>query len=352
MTAMGKSLGEARAELSPAQNLAYFLASVLRSPGFWLIFVLMVVAIIYGATGGAIRRETWFTVLLFVGLASSLNILLGYTGYVSFGHIVFFGWGGYIGFFLLDVLGWHIVPAALAGGVASGLLAYVLGLAILRLRGAYFALATIGINEAMKALIVNLDFLGGPTGMELNFSIYQNYGGAAQALWFVYYATALVAFIVILTSFFVKKSKFGLGLMAIREDEDAAEVMGVVAPRSKTWAYVLSAVFPGILGTLFFFKQGIIEPGSAFRLHMSIELLVMVMLGGSGTVLGPILGAGAYQFLRGTLLTSDLEVLGMRIKDIQLAVAGLLLLLIVLFIPVGAVGWLRARSAVLRRILE
>jgi len=163
---------------------------------------------------------------------------------------------------------------------------------------------------------------------------------------------AVIALLVVMLSFFVKKSKFGLGLMAIREDEDAAEVMGVTAPRAKTYAYVLSAIFPGILGVLFFFKQGVIEPGSAFRLHMSIELLVMVMLGGAGTVLGPILGAGVYQILRGSLLTSNLHLGGLRIRDVQLAVAGMLLLLIILFIPTGAVGWLRSRSSFLRRVLE
>lgn len=324
-----------------------------RNPGLWIaLIVVVVLALLPLVTRSASLRETLFNVLLSVALASSLNILLGYTGYVSFGHIVFFGLGGYVGFYLIDEAGWHLLPAALAGGLASALLAFLLGLAILRLRGAYFALATIGINEAMKALVVNLPFLGGPTGMELNFQVYRQYGGPAQMLWTVYAAVAVLAAIVVVVSLLVKKSKFGLGLMAIREDEDAAEVMGVTAPRAKTYAYILSALFPGILGALFFFKQGVIEPGSAFRLHMSIELLVMVMLGGAGTVLGPILGAGVYQWLRVSLLTSNIELLGMRIRDIQLAVAGLLLLLIVLFIPVGAIGWLRSRSATLRRVLE
>lgn len=324
----------------------------LLTPGLAVILVAVGAAMIYGATGGAARREGWYTVLLFVGLASSLNILLGYTGYVSFGHIVFFGFGGYIGFFAIYQLGWNLLPAALLGGAAAALLALGLGLAILRLRGAYFALATIGINEAMKALVINIPALGGPNGMVLNFGIYADYGGAAQAQWIVYWATALLTLLVVLTSYFVKKSKFGLGLMAIREDEDAAEVMGVVAPRAKTWAYVISALFPGILGVLFFFKASNIEPAAAFNLHRSIELLVMVMLGGQGTVLGPILGAGGYQLLRTTLLTSDLALFGLKIKDIQLAVAGLLLLIIVLFIPVGFIGWLRSRSIRLRRWLE
>jgi branched-chain amino acid transport system permease protein len=121
--------------------------------------------------------------------------------------------------------------------------------------------------------------------------------------------------------------------------------MGVFTPDTKTWAYVLSAIFPGMVGVLFYFKNGNIEPGDAFRLHFSIELLVMVMLGGYGTVLGPILGAAGYQRLRGFLLTSPL------FKNIQLSVAGALLLLIILFIPAGAVGWIRNRVPGLRRVL-
>ena len=319
----------------------------LRNPGMWIaLAVVVVIASLPALRGNAAARETTFTILMAMALASSLNILLGYTGYVSFGNIVFFGLGGYMGFWAIDELGWNLLPAALLGGAVAGLLALLLGLSILRLRGAYFALATIGINEAMKALVINLDFLGGPVGMELNFSVYKQYGGPGQMLWMVYWAVAAITVVVVVVSFLVKKSKFGLGLMAIREDEDAAEVMGVVAPRFKTYAYVLSAVFPGMVGVLFFFKQGVIEPGSAFRLHASVELLVEVMLGGAGTVLGPLIGAAAYQTLRSTLLTSEV------FRDIQLVVAGVLLLLIVLFIPAGAVGWLRSRSASLRRILE
>ena len=296
-------------------------------------------------TGKAAARESVFTILKAITLASSLNILLGYTGYVSFGHIVFYGFGGYIGFFLLTSQGWPLWAAMLAGGVASGLLAFLLGKAILRLRGAYFALATIGVNEAMRSLINKLDFLGGPTGLTLNFKAYLDYGGASKALEMAFYVLAVIAIFTIITSYLVRMSKFGLGLLAIRENEDAAEVMGVNAPDAKTWAYVLSAIVPGIVGVLFFFKNGNVEPNDAFPLHASIELLVMVMLGGQGTVLGPILGAFAYQGMRGFLVTNAF------FKDIQLSVSGALLLMIVLFIPSGAVGWLRQRLPALRRIL-
>ena len=291
------------------------------------------------------NRESAFTILKAIALASSLNILLGYTGYVSFGHIVFYGFGGYVGLYFVNEQGWSIWASILVGGLSSGILAFLLGKAILRLRGAYFALATIGINEAMKAFVNNFDLFGGPIGMTLNFSVYKAYGNAAEALKLSFYIMVGLTFIALIISHIVRTSKFGLGLQAIRENEDAAEVMGVVAPDAKTWAYVLSAIIPGMVGVLFFFKNGNVEPHVAFPLHQSIELLVMVMLGGQGTVLGPILGAFAYQGMRGYLVTNDF------FKDIQLSVSGVLLLLIVLFIPAGAVGWLRQRIPVIRRVL-
>ncbi len=320
---------------------------LLRSPGLWLSLILTLAIGIWPAIiNNAAAREVSFTVLMAIALASSLNILLGYTGYVSFGHIVFFGMGGYIGIYLMDAHNTSLFVAMAAGGLASGLLAFLLGKAILRLRGAYFALATIGINEAARAFVNNFEPFGGPTGLSLNFRVYDAYGGAMQALWITYWTTLVLAVLVILASYLIKSSKFGLGLMAIRENEDAAEVMGVAAPSAKTWAYVLSAIVPGMIGVLFFFKNGNVEPGDAFRLHTSIETLVMVMLGGNGTILGPLIGAGVYQRLRGLLLINPL------FKNIQLAVAGVLLLAIILFVPSGLVGWVRQRFPRLRRMLE
>ena len=297
-------------------------------------------------TESAANREVVFTIFRAIALAASLNILLGYTGYVSFGHIVFFGFGGYIGFYFLTQHGLSLWPSMLIGGIASGILAFLVGKAILRLRGAYFALATIGVNEAVRAFINNFDPLGGPIGLYMNFKVYKDYGGPAEALQMVFYMMLAITIAVVVVSFLVRTSKFGLGLLAIREDEDAAEVIGVVAPNAKTWAYVLSAIFPGIIGVLFFFKNGSVEPHPAFPLHLSIETIVMVMLGGQGTVLGPILGATAYQRLRGYLVTSPI------FGDIQLSVAGFFLLVIVLFVPSGVVGWLRNRFPKLRSVLQ
>jgi branched-chain amino acid transport system permease protein len=319
-------------------------AALRRNYGIWLILLIILLVGLWPVlTDSAATREVIFTVLLSVALASSLNIILGYTGYVSFGHIVFFGLGGYVGLYLLNSLGvplWFAIPG---GGLASGLLAFLLGKAILRLRGGYFALATIGVNEAMRAFINNFKPFGGAIGISLNFKIYKAYGGATEALWLAYYLLLALAMLAIIISYVVKSSKFGLGLFAIRENEDAAEVMGVVTPDAKTWAYVLSAIIPGMVGVLFYFKNGNIEPGDAFRLHFSIELLVMVMLGGYGTVTGPILGAAGYQRLRGLLLTTP------GLKNFQLVIAGVLLLAIILFIPSGAIGWLRNRFPALRK---
>lgn len=181
--------------------------------------------------------------------------------------------------------------------------------------------------------------------MTLNFRIYDSYGGAANALWLAYYVVFALALLAVFLNFMIKSSKFGLGLMTIREDEDAAEVVGVVTPDFKTWAFVLSAILPGIIGTLFFFKNGNIEPGDAFRLDSSIEMLVIVMLGGQGSVFGPVLGAAGYEGLREFLLTSSV------FKNVQLSVAGALLLIIILFIPGGLVGWLRQKLPRIREIL-
>jgi branched-chain amino acid transport system permease protein len=318
-----------------------------RYPAFWLTLGLVTAGGLAAfLTRSATLREDMFLLLMYVILASSLNLLLGYTGYVNFGHIVFFGLGGYVGFYAMSRHGWPLWWAALAGGLASGLLAFFLGAAVLRLRGAYFALATIGVNEAVRAFINNFTPFGGPTGMSLNFSVYEAYGGPANALWLTFGAVFALTLLVLAVSFVVKFSRFGLGLMAIREDEDAAMVMGVRTPLTKTWAFVLSAIFPGIVGVLFFFKNGNVEPGDAFRLQMSIETIVMVMLGGQGTVLGPVIGSATYERLRGYLLTSPL------FKDLHLALAGLLLLIIVLFVPAGLIGWLRLRFPRLRRVLE
>ena len=311
-----------------------------------VVVVLAVLAAIPILTSNPSMREELFLVFMLVTLASSINIIMGYTGYVSFGHIVFFGLGGYFSFYLMQEQGWHFIAALLAAAVPSALIALLIGIPILRLRGAYFALATVGINEATKTAINNFDPFGGAVGMFFNFSIYAQYGGAKAAGELAYYAMTLIALSTIAASYAIKRSKFGLALMAIREDQDVAMVVGVDPARAKVTAYVISAAFPAMAGAAFFFKNGIIEPGQAFDLLRSIESLVMVVLGGIGTVAGPIVGAAVYEWLRGFLITNA------AFANFQLAIAGLLLLLTVLFVTAGLVGWLRNRFPVLRGYIQ
>lgn len=304
-----------------------------------LIAILAAIPIL---TSNPSMREELFLVFMLVTLASSINIIMGYTGYVSFGHIVFFGLGGYFAFYLMQVQGWHFLAALVAGVFPSALIAFLIGTAILRLRGAYFALATVGINEAMRVFFNNFEPTGGAVGMFFNFSVYLQYGGAKSAAELAYYTMTVVAIATIGASYAIKRSKFGLALMAIREDQDVAMVVGIDPARAKVAAYVISAVFPAMAGATFFFKNGIIEPGVAFELLRSIESLVMVVLGGIGTVAGPIVGAAVYEWLRGFLITNP------TLANFQLFLAGLLLLVVVLFVTAGLVGWLRNRFPVLR----
>ncbi len=307
-----------------------------------IVLVFLILAAMPSITGNPTMREELFLMFMLITLASSINIIMGYTGYVSFGHIVFFGLGGYFAFYLMQVQGWHFIPALIAAAIPSALIALAIGIPILRLRGAYFALATVGVNEAMRVVFNNWDAFGGAIGMFFNFSIYSQYGGASQARDLGYYAMAIVATATVAASYWIKRSKFGLSLMAIREDQDVAMVVGIDPARAKVAAYVVSAVFPAMAGAAFFFRNGIIEPNVAFELQRSIESLVMVVLGGIGTVAGPIVGAAVYEWLRGFLITSP------TLASFQLFLAGLLLLIVVLFVTAGLVGWLRNRFPVLR----
>lgn len=311
-----------------------------------LLALVAAVALFPIVTGNVSLREELFLVFMLVTLASSINIIMGYTGYVSFGHIVFFGIGGYMAFWLMFAQSWHFLIAAVAGAIPAALIAALIGIPILRLRGAYFALATVGINEAMRSFVLNFEPFGGAVGMFFNFSVYDAYGGAAKAGQLAYYTMTAIALGTIATSYLVKRSKFGLSLMAIREDQDAAMVAGIDPARAKVVAYVISAFFPALAGAAFFFKNGIIEPGHAFDLVRSIESLVMVVLGGVGTVAGPIVGATLYEWLRGFLITNA------TLANFQLFLAGLLLLLTVLFVTAGLVGWLRDRFPGIRSYVQ
>jgi branched-chain amino acid transport system permease protein len=319
----------------------------LERPFPWLIVALTVAcAVVPYWTDDVSLRESLLLAAVYVTLASNLNLMIGYAGYVNFGNIVFFGLGGYTCVYLATVWHWHLVISAIVGGIFVSILALVFGLGILRLRGAYFALATIGVNEAVHAFVVNFEPWGGATGIYLSMDAYEPLGGPMKGLWIAYFLIVLIMGLSLLLSYGIKTSKFGLGLMAIGENEDAASVLGVPTPLYKAMVYSVSAFLPAVVGGIYFFKSGIIEPASAFDLTASIEAIVMVMLGGAGTVAGPAIGAFLYEELRGYLLFSE------TFSHLQLVLAGLLLLVIVLFVPGGLMGWIYARLPRLRRWLQ
>jgi branched-chain amino acid transport system permease protein len=318
-----------------------------RRPLPWLVVaVALGVALVPYLRDDVELRESLMLAAVYVILASNLNLMIGYAGYVNFGNIVFFGLGGYVGVYLVSAWHWPLVAAAVAGGVAVSAFTLLFGLGILRLRGAFFALATIGINEAVRQLVTNFEPWGGASGIYLPFDAYAPLGGPMRSLWVSYFVIVAVMALSLLLSFAIRNSKFGLGLLAIGQNEDAAATLGVPTPLFKALVYSTSALLPALAGAVYFFKSGIIEPGSAFNLGQSIEAIVMVMLGGQGTVVGPALGAFLYEELRGALLTAE------AFSHFQLVIAGALLLVIVLFVPGGLMGFLHDRWPRLRRWLE
>ncbi|HXZ53742.1 MAG TPA: branched-chain amino acid ABC transporter permease [Burkholderiales bacterium] len=321
--------------------------AILRRPFFWIIAAVIAAFAVTPSVGNNIElRESLVLAAVYITLASNINMILGYAGYVNFGSIVFFGLGGYFCVWLMSAHSWPLAAALVAGGIAVSALALFFGLGILRLRGVYFALSTIGVNEAVMAFVANFGPWGGSTGIYLSPELFGPLGGPARALWVIYYLLVALMGASLYLSYAVKRSKFGLGLLAIGQNEDAAVVLGVPAPRYKAIVYSLSAFLPALAGGLYFFKSAYIQPPDAFDLNFSTETIVVAMLGGQGTVTGPALGAFLYEELRGWLLTSP------TFSHFQLVVAGVLLLAIVLFAPGGLMGLLYRLWPRLRSFLE
>ena len=320
---------------------------MLRRPFFWIMALVIAAFVAAPLIGDNVElRESLLLAAVYITLASNLNLMLGYAGYINFGSIVFFGLGGYINVYLISALNWPLAAAELAAGIAVSLLALLFGLGILRLRGAFFALATIGINEGVQAFVANFEPWGGSAGLYLPTTISAPLGGPMRALWVIYFLLVAVMGASLYLSYAVKTSKFGLGLMAIGQNEDAAVVLGVPAPLYKALAYSLSAFLPALAGGLFFFKSAFIQPADAFDLGLSTEAMVIVMLGGRGTISGAAIGAYLYEELRGFLLTSQ------TFSNFQLVVSGVLLLVIVLFVPGGLMGWIYGRWPRMKQVFE
>ena len=318
-----------------------------RCPFFWIIALVIAVFACAPAIGNNVGlRESLALAAVYIVLASNLNLMLGYTGYVNFGSIVFFGLGGYICVWLVSSYRWPLALSLLAAGIGVSGLALFFGFGILRLRGPFFALSTIGVNEAVQAFVENFGPWGGSSGIYISPQVFQPLGGPARALWIIYFLLVAAMGASLYLSYAIKTSKFGLGLLAIGQNEDAAAILGVPTPRYKALVYSVSAFLPAIAGGLYFFKSAFIQPSDAFDLSLSTEALVVAMLGGQGTVTGVALGAYLYEELRGYLLTST------SFSNFQLVIAGVLLLVIVLFFPSGLMGFIYSRFPSTQKVLE
>jgi branched-chain amino acid transport system permease protein len=296
-----------------------------------LVAVLAVTALLMPRFASEYQQSFLLQLFMMVALAQAWNLISGMTGYVSFGHAAFFGIGAYAGTLLLQSgVAWWLA-ALQAAGIAA-LIAVPLGLLTLRLRGPYFAIAMLGLNELGRiTATLWVDVTRGGNGITLSPAI-------LPSLTVNYYAMFALAAGAVALAAWVYHRRLGLELRAIRDDEGAAEMVGVNTTRNKLTAFVLSALIPGAVGAVYAYYTSYISPSSVFAAALNIQMIVMVILGGSGTVWGPVLGAALVMSLR--------ELLWANFPALHLAALGALLLACVLFLPGGllSLGQRRRRS--------
>jgi branched-chain amino acid transport system permease protein len=270
--------------------------------------------------------------MIYALLALGLNLLMGYAGQISVGHAAFFGIGAYTSAILCVDHGWTFwtaLPAAIATATFFGL---VLGIPTLRLRGHYLILATLGFGEIVRLILQNWHpMTKGPTGIVGIPAIQLGSYSLAVEQRFFYVALAFLLIGIIVTHRVIK-SRSGLELVSVRDNELVAELVGVNTTRVKLLAFTLSAAFAGVAGSLYAHMVSSISP-DVFTFEVSVAVLMMVILGGAGSVYGPILGA---------LVLTALPELLRDFKELYLIFYGVGILLLVVFLPKGVAGvWAR-----------
>ncbi len=293
-----------------------------------VIMVALFAALPFALTGFWVRVMT--NVFMFAALAQSVNVIAGFTGYADFGNVVYFGIGAYATGFLMKQDAPFPVAVA-AGALICATLAIVLGLPILRLKGHYFAIATIGVMEGTRELVNNMGFLGGGSG--LNVSLIRMAPQQFSAL--IYFAMLGLMLAYTLGVFVLSRSSLGYSLRAIRADEQAAAVMGVNTTRTKATAWAISAACSAIVGGVYAVWVGFIQPAVVFDVVTGTQYFMMMLLGGPGTVLGPVLGGFILQLLGVTVWSQFLRG--------HMAILGVVIVLVVLFLPNGLMHALRGR---------
>jgi branched-chain amino acid transport system permease protein len=264
---------------------------------FLFIGLVLLVLILIPLVSNNFLIRFWTDILMFAIMASAWNIIGGYTGYASFGNVVFFGIGAYVTAMLMEKAGLGFGPSYLAAGVCAAIFAVLIGLPVLRLRGHYFAIATLGVAEAMKALVQNLDITEGNAGIYLPML---NLGIKQQYLFF-FYMTLGTLVVTLAVTWLLLNAELGYSLVAIREDEEAAGSVGINTTISKTIAFALSGFFTGLAGSIYAFQQAFIQPGPVFSVETTVKMIVMAVFGGMGRLFGPLLGAFSIQVISETL---------------------------------------------------
>jgi branched-chain amino acid transport system permease protein len=273
-------------------------------------------------------------VLMWIAMTSSWNILGGYTGYISLGHNVFFGVGGYVAGLLLLHMGWSpFITAPLAGlcAMALGLLA---GLITYRTHGPAFIISTIALLLVVTLLMDNWSFLGGSNGLSLPLPPF-------EISWLkvpFYYAMFIAAVGAVVLGYRVQHSKFGLALRAIASDEVKAEVAGVNTRKFKVMAFALSAFFPGVVGAIWGYSLAYLRPTIFLLIAVAARMVLMAIIGGRGTVAGPVIGAILIIFL------DEASVTLFGSSELNLVITGALMVIALLFFPQGIIGTLRDRN--------
>jgi len=305
-------------------------------------FGLVILAAVVAVLPLFLPNSYYYDVAIKVGINAvvvvGLNLLIGYAGQISLGHAGFLGLGAYGSGILVGSYGWSPLLALLVAAVAVGLLAFVVARPILRLKGHYLAMATLGLGIIITIVISREDWLtGGPDGLSVPPMSVVGYELYSEKIWY-WIVGALLVFAVWLARNLVD-SPVGRALRAVHGSEVAAQVVGVDTAHSKVLVFVVSAVFACVMGSVSAHYSGFITPSTADFFH-SIELVTMVVLGGMASAYGPVIGAAILTVL--PQLLSGFE-------DYEMVVFGLVLMLTMIFMPRGLVPTLQAALAARRR---
>jgi branched-chain amino acid transport system permease protein len=299
-----------------------------------LIVGLLVVAAGIGLVTLRVNPYLYFAgyvILQYVVIATAWNILGGYAGYVNFGTPAFFAMGAYTSVFLIQSTRAPLPVLILAGGLVSALLGLGIGYLTLRLRGVFFSIATLALSIVLQTMIMNWEYVGGSRGLSVIRPSGPPFGNYVMFLFTVMVTLAVIA---VVTARFIERSWVGRGLAALRDNEEAAECMGVPTLRLKLFATTISGFLLGVAGAPFPYYVTFVEPNSAFNLDYAVNALAMPMIGGTTSWVGPVIGAvllGSAQQLATVTISSEMN----------LFIVGIVLVAFVVLAPEGLLGLVR-----------